>query len=147
MLLCALPSCFLARPKGLCRQTFPLVCSSDFWLVERWEGRGSNSSDLLASQNPDNPDCWGGEHAVCKLACPAGRKQSPEVLKEATARWVSSWTFHLVASIESPLKTAAVCPSWGDVRTNGGEHAFTSCGRSSSVQNQKELYFFFLSQV
>lgn len=158
MLLYVLLSHFFTRPKDLCRKTFPLVRSSDFSLVERWEGTGS-SRDLLTSLNPDNPNCREGNTLFCRLSCPIAAIRALTCWR-TPARCISSWNLPSACSWwESPLKTPAVRPSWGDVRTNGGEHVFTSCGRNSSLQNQKELFFpqpglglllntfFFLSQI
>lgn len=105
MLLRVLPSCFLTRPKGLRRQTFLLVCSRDFSLVQRWWGRGSSthfSTQVIQTAEEGNIQTG--------LSC--GGKQNPSMLKGATVRCISSWNLPSGCSHwESPLNTAAVHPS------------------------------------
>lgn len=123
---------FLPRLKGPCvGKVFPCVCPSDFPLVERWEGAVAETCWLLSTQIIQTAE---ERNALfCKLAFPTGRKQRPNVLKEAAARCFSPWNLPAGYSHWDRRWRLLLSIRPGDVRRNGWEHAFTSCSRNPSV--------------
>lgn len=134
----SLACCFLSRSptsvpgqKGRVGKPFPFVCSGDFPPAGRWEGAAVGTCWLLPPQIIQTTK-EGSTLLFTNRPFPL-RKQRPYVLKEATSRCVHSWNLPSGCSHWETLPPAAAHPSWGDVRRNGWEHAFTSCSRNPSV--------------
>lgn len=116
--------------RAVCRQGISM-CPSDFPLVERREGAVAETCWLLSTQIIQTAE---ERNALfCKLAFPTGRKQRPNVLKEAAARCCSPWNLPAGYSHWDRRWRLLLSIRPGDVRRNGWEHAFTSCSRHPSV--------------
>lgn len=82
--------------------------------------RSGKQQRYAGFSQPGNPHCWGGKPDVLQIGLSCGRKQSPGMLKKPPPGAIAPGTFHVVTPLRESPSPAAVCPSWGDIRTNRG---------------------------